>query len=306
MAGALDLKILRMLVAIDRHGSLIRAAESLGITQSALSHHIKETERRTAVALFHRVNRRLHFTAIGEELLGAAKTITGEVDRVESDLALFREGYGPVVRIGSGAYGCETWLPRFIADLAGDRGQFDIEIPSGVPAPLVNAVIDGALDVAICGGDVVDRRVRVLPLFDDELVALLPAGHHLAKRSHLEPADFGKETYLSYSTVPEKGFEDDRFFKPAKAMPRRWIKAGDVAMIVEMVRAGLGVSILCRWAVARRVEGGGILAKRLTPAGLPMRWQAVIRANELKDSPSARLAVRLSEWWVGRAPSPTR
>src|SRR5205823_1239525 len=116
MAATLDIKILRMLVAIDRHGTLTRAAGSLGITQSALSHHIRETERRTAVELFHRVGKRLHLTAIGEELLQAARTILGEVDRIESDLALFREGFGPVVRVGTGAYACQAWLPCFIAD----------------------------------------------------------------------------------------------------------------------------------------------------------------------------------------------
>ena len=102
MPAGLDIKVLRMLVAIDRHGSLTRAAQSLGITQSALSHHIKETERRAAVDIFHRVGKRLHLTAIGEELLQAAKSIVGEVDRIEGDLALFREGLGPVVRLGSG------------------------------------------------------------------------------------------------------------------------------------------------------------------------------------------------------------
>jgi LysR family transcriptional regulator for metE and metH len=98
--------------------------------------------------------------------------------------------------------------------------------------------------------------------------------------------------------VPEKGFEDDRFFRPAKTLPRRWVKAGDVAMIVEMVRAGLGVSILSRWAACERIGRGGIEIKRLTRAGLPTRWQAVIRANELKDSPNAKLGQRLSAWWA--------
>ena len=298
MAVSLDLKVLRMLVAIHRHGSVTRAAAALGITQSALSHHIRETERRTAVALFHRVNRRLHFTAMGEEILGAARTIIAEVDRVESDLELFRKGYGPVVRIGSGAYGCEGWLPRFIADLAADQGQFDIEVLGGPSFPLVNAVIDGVVDLGICGGDVEDRRVRTFPLFEDELVGILPSGHPLAGRAYLEPGDFRDEIFLTYSTVPEKGFEDDRFFRPAKTLPRRWVKAGDVAMIVEMVRAGLGVSILSRWAVCERIGRGGIEIKRLTRAGLPTRWQAVIRANELKDSPNAKLGQRLSAWWA--------
>ena len=91
MPAGLDIKTLRMLVAIDRDGSLTRAAQSLGVTQSALSHHLKETERRTAVELFHRVNKRLHLTAIGEELLqvldrqaaGGAGPVDAEQDVVD-------------------------------------------------------------------------------------------------------------------------------------------------------------------------------------------------------------------------------
>jgi len=303
LPAGLDIKVMRMLVAIDRHGSLTRAAHALGITQSALSHHIKETERRIAVDIFHRVGKRLHLTAIGEELLQAAKSITGEVDRIEGDLALFREGFGPVVRLGSGAYSCGRWLPRFMAELLRQGGRFDLEIlDNSLSYPLIKAVIDGKVDIAICGGEIDDRRLRRHHLFDDELVGVLPADHALARRHHLDAADFALETYLSYSTIPEKGFEDERFFRPARAMPRRWRRAGDVAMILEMVRQGLGVSILSRWAVAPAMSAGGLAMKKLTPQGLPTSWQAVTRANEAKESGASQVAGRLAQWWTAQPP----
>lgn len=302
MAAGLDIKVLRMLVAIDRHGSLTRAAQALGITQSALSHHIKETERRTAVEIFHRIGKRLHLTAIGEELLQAAKAIVGEVDRIEGDLALFREGFGPVVRLGTGAYSCQAWLPRFVAALGDQGARFDIEIlDNSLAFPLIKAVVDGKVDIAICGGEIDDRRVRRHHLFDDELVGVLPASHPLATRRHLEAADFAGETYLSYSTIPEKGFEDERFFRPARAMPKRWRRAGDVAMILEMVRQGLGVSILSRWAVETALKRSGLVAKRLTTKGLPTTWQAIVRANEMKDSGAVQVASRMASWWASAA-----
>jgi LysR family transcriptional regulator, regulator for metE and metH len=301
MAG-LDIKLLRMLVAIDRQGSLTRAGQSLGMTQSALSHHIKEAERRTAVAIFHRVGKRMRFSAIGEELLEGAKTILAEVDRIEADLTLFREGYGPVVLLGSGAYGCEDWLPSFIGDLGRGGSRFAIEIlETGLSFPLVNSVIDGQVDIAICGGEIADRRVRSFHLFEDQLVALLPANHPLASRPFLEAADFADEVQLSYSTISEKGFEDDRFFRPARVMPKRWLRAGDVAMIVEMVRHALGVAILSRWAVEWRLAGGGLVLKQLGPHGLPTAWHAVIRAGEPPSSPAGQTAAGLAQWWAKRA-----
>jgi LysR family transcriptional regulator for metE and metH len=185
-----------------------------------------------------------------------------------------------------------------MADL-GHRGErFDIEImDNSLAYPLIKAVIDGKVDIAISGGEIDDRRVRRHHLFDDELVGVLPVSHALATRRHLEAADFARETYLSYSTIPEKGFEDERFFRPARAMPKRWRRAGDVAMILEMVRQGLGVSILSRWAVAPSLAAGGLVMKRLTAKGLPTTWQAVIRGNEPKESGSSQIATHLAEWW---------
>jgi LysR family transcriptional regulator for metE and metH len=186
-----------------------------------------------------------------------------------------------------------------MVDLAHEGERFDLEIlDNSLSYPLIKAVVDGKVDIAICGGEIDDRRVRRHVLFEDELVAVLPAGHALAARKHLDAADFTSEIYLSYSTVPEKGFEDERFFRPARAMPRRWRRAGDVAMILEMVRQGLGVSILSRWAVAPAVANGGLVMKKLTAKGLPTSWQAVIRANEPKESGASQIASRLAQWWA--------
>jgi LysR family transcriptional regulator for metE and metH len=186
-----------------------------------------------------------------------------------------------------------------MADLGREGGRFDLEIlDNSLSYPLLKAVIDGKVDVAICGGDIDDRRLRRHVLFEDELVGVLPVGHPLAERRHLEATDFANEIYLSYSTVPEKGFEDERFFRPARAMPRRWRRAGDVAMILEMVRQDLGVSILSRWAVAPALPHGGLVMKKLTAKGLPTNWQSVVRANEPKDSGASQVASRLAQWWA--------
>ena len=79
--------------------------------------------------------------------------------------------------------------------------------------------------------------------------------------------------------------------------PRHALKfGGDAAMIVEMVRQGLGVSILSRWAVEPALRTPGLVVKRLTGKGLPTTWQAVTRANELKDSAAVQVAGQLAEW----------
>ena len=264
MPAGLDIKVMRMLVAIDRHGSLTRAAQALGITQSALSHHIKETERRTAVDIFHRVGKRLHLTAIGEELLQAAKSIVGEVDRIEGDLALFREGFGP----GGAAGQRRLCLPWLASPLHGRTRRAGRAVRHRDPGQQPRLSPDQGRHRRQGRYRDLRRRDRRPPRAPPPSVrrrarwACCRPVIALARRGHLEAADFAAETYLSYSTIPEKGFEDERFFRPARAMPKRWRRAGDVAMILEMVRQGLGVSILSRWAVEPALERPGLVAKK--------------------------------------------
>jgi LysR family transcriptional regulator, regulator for metE and metH len=85
-------------------------------------------------------------------------------------------------------------------------------------------------------------------------------------------------------------------------MPKRWLRAGDVAMILAMVRRGLGVSILSRWAVAPHIAAGGLVMKPLGRDGISTDWQAVIRAGEPKESPADQAATLLAEWWRRRRP----
>ena len=99
MPPHLDLRHLRMLVALDRHGTVTGAAAALGLTQPALSHQIQEAERRAGVPLFRRVKKRLVFTWQGQELLTSARLVVAEMERAEADLARYSNTVNAVVRL---------------------------------------------------------------------------------------------------------------------------------------------------------------------------------------------------------------
>ena len=112
---------LRMLQAMARTGSVTRAAAMLGLTQSALSHQIREAERRLGLDLFVQRDKRMQMTPVAQTLSEEAGRILAQLERLEQHIA--REGgvMRHIVRIGCGAYSGYHWLPRFLQRLPAAR-----------------------------------------------------------------------------------------------------------------------------------------------------------------------------------------
>ncbi len=269
----LEVRHLRALVAIDEAGSVADAADLLGVSASALTHRIREAERRLGFALYSRVKGRLRPTPASDVLRQSAERLLTDLDRAEAVARAYLGGAGHVVRLGIGFYTAYHWLPRFLKRMR---------------------VIEPGLDVEIVAGEPAQAGIRGERLFSDELVAIMAPGHRLAARPFVEADDFVGEDYLSYSRTIMPGHEHDRLFRPADVHPRRYITVELPEAIVELVSAGFGVSILAGWTVAPHVRWGNIASSRLTQTGLDIDWYAAFRETGGADSPGHRLAHALA------------
>jgi LysR family transcriptional regulator for metE and metH len=300
-APHLDIRHLRMLVAIDRHRSVTAAARALGLTQPALSHQVREAERRAGLPLFRRVNRRLVLTWQGQELLQSARLIVGELERAEADLERYRGGVKALVRLGTRAYCGFRWVPAFLDDLAETAPEIEVEFHTDTLSVPLSALEDGTIDLALAPGKPRRREIETVHLFDDELVALMAADHPLAERSFLTAADFDGKPYITYSTVFEPGMEHDLLFRPGRALPSSELRAGPPDALLALVAAGKGTSIVSRWVFASELERWGIVARPLTETGLTISWFVCHRRSASAETPSAFVATRLAAWCDGRS-----
>ena len=296
MALSLEIRHFRLLVALEAQTSLTKAAASLGLTQPAASHQLREIERRIGTSVVQRVKGKFRFTPIGERLLGTAKVIEKALDQAESDVLNYRKGVSHVIRVGSHAYGCYQWLPAFMRFFQDQEAGVDTEIVGSLTSLSHQAVASGEIDVALTAGKVEREKLIHFPLFEDELVGILPPDHPLAEREYLLAEDFLNEPFVSYGIQPERGFENDLLFSPANLVPTKIIKAGVTEAVVELVRSGFGLGILSQWAVRGHLKNGTLIARRLTPDGLFVTWQALIRKDEDKGSIPHHFAQSLQQW----------
>ncbi|MEP6885928.1 MAG: LysR family transcriptional regulator, partial [Gammaproteobacteria bacterium] len=124
----LEIRHFRMLQAMAQTASVTRAASLLGLTQSALSHQIREAERRWGSPLFTRSGKRLQMTKAAKVLSEEAGLILAQIERAEADIGKVGTDVQHIVRIGCGAYSCYRWLPQFLRGFQANAADIDIEV----------------------------------------------------------------------------------------------------------------------------------------------------------------------------------
>jgi LysR family transcriptional regulator for metE and metH len=273
----LEIRDFRLVVAITELGTLTRAGQQLNLTQSALSHQLADLERRLGAALFERSGRRMIPNRLGARLASHGKELLqrlGDVERDVFDAAARREA---VLRIATECYTCYHWLPPVLQEFRQLHPAVDVEVvPSATARPLA-ALIAGKIDLSIVSTVTRDRRISFAPLFEDELLLIVAPDHRLAGLRFVDPAELRHERVLTYSR-PDESTVYRRVLAPAGVSPRQITPIQLTEAMIELVKSGMGVGVLARWAVQRELDSGALVASSLGPEGVRRRWRVATRA----------------------------
>ena len=294
---ALDIRHLEMISVLLDTPRVTEAAEKLGVTPSALSHRLREVERRLEAPLFLRVHKRLRPTPAADYLAQVARRLLADMTRAEDDVRKMASGLRHVVRLAVESYSAYHWLPSFLTHLRKLEPDVGIEVVAAAARNPLASLHERSVDLIIVSGEVNRTGIDLQPLFDDELCFIMPCGHRLAGRDYIEGGDIVGEDFITYTRIPEPDREYARLFRPSNSYPN-WIETVEVPeAIVEMVAAGLGISVLAGWAVEAAINSGRIVSAHVGRKGLRVPWYAATRAGESdEDKRNLQVAGYLAEW----------
>lgn len=303
----LEVRDLDLVVAIVEEGGITHAGKRLHLSQSALSHQLREMEARLGARLFWRRNRRMLLTPAGERLLAGARPLLDRLRALENEVAGTAKEPSELVRLSTECYTTYQWLPRVLRTFSRAHPDVEVRIVTEATRQPLPALLDGKLDVALVSSVAPNRKLRVHRLFRDEVVVLMSAEHPLASRPFLTAEDFRGEHLLTYAIPPEEMELFTRILRPAGVSPARTSRVELTEAILEMVRAGLGISVLARWALPQELlRSGAVRAVPLTSRGVFRQWHAVTLAS--RRAPPAlgsfvrTLAHELNSLGAGPAP----
>jgi LysR family transcriptional regulator for metE and metH len=271
----LEVRHFSLVSEIAATGSVTRAAERLHLTQSALSHQLRDIESRLGLQLFLRLGKRMVLTPPGERVLGAARRVLDEIGRTEDDLRLMSQHGKGVLRLCTQCNTGYHWLPPLLQSFHRKYPGVDVQIMVNATERPLEALLEGQIDLAIVTSEVDDKRVLTAGLFEDELVAVVAPSHPFAPRAFIEADDFADEHLIVYRAERADSFIFSRVLGPAGVEPARVSQVPLTEAILELVKAGLGISVMARWAIEPAIKTGAVRAIRITRRGVRRAWTAV-------------------------------
>lgn len=296
----LTMKHLRYFEAIARHQHFGRAAEACGISQPALSLQIKELEAQLGAPLFERNARQIRLSSLGESLVDRVRNILGSVDELDD---LVRASHSPLVgrlRIGVIPTIAPYLMPRLIKALDAGHPGLDIRPRETVTQKLIRDLSEARLDFAIVALPISEPSLHEETLFDEEFVLVRP----LADAN--KPVPDAKRLREMRLLLLEEGhcFRDQAlsYCNPSTLAARDLMEGSSLATLVQMVGAGIGVTLIPEMAIATEARSAEVSVARL-PSPRPKRTVGMVWR---KASPLASQYADVAALLRGLSPEPGR
>ena len=273
----LEIRHLHLMAAIAETGTVTAAATRLHLTQSALSHQLRDAEARLGTRLFDRAGRRMLLTPAGEHLLRAARSILRSLDQAEEEIQGAASGRRGPLRLTTQCHTVYHWLPARLKIFQRSYPDVDVQVVAGATDQPVPWLLEGKIDLAIAHRPGRDARLAHRPLWSDELVVVMHPRRSLARRPYIDARDFADQHLFVYARPLESNLVFREVLIPAGVMPLRVSHIQLTEALIEMVKADLGITVMQRFSVAPQIERGELVARPLTAGGRLRRWSAVWR-----------------------------
>ena len=284
----------KIILSVVEMGSLTRAAEKCGVTQSAVSHALHALESEAGFPLIIRNRSGVRLTPEGEKLLPAIRRIVQALDSYHAQTQSLRSSEGGCIRIGAFTSVAVHWLPRIIKEYQAQHPAVDFRMLGGDYHDIAQGFASGSIDVGFVTREMNIPAVETLPLTEDRLLAVLPKDHPLAGQQRIAAAQLASEPFIS---LMENSNQDARgVLEAAGVQVEVKYTAKDDYAILAMVEAGLGVSIMPELLLEG--HSGGIATVEIEGAQKRTIGLAVSAAGA--GNPCVEGFARFVQQWVGR------
>lgn len=265
------------------------AAHRLGISQSAVSHAIKALEQELGVELFRRHQSLVELSDIGAQLLGRARAMLGLANTLQQEAADARGMKRGTLRIGSfGPTASIRILPTLLRQFRQAYPGIEVHVDEGPDRQVIQWLDERRIDVGFVVLD--QERFDTVALFEDQLVALLPADHPLAANAALPLQALCDDPFI----LTEAGSSElvMRLFSEARLRPKVRYRCAQLLSTLEAVSRGDGLSIVAQASLPERVDPR-YAARPLSPA-VPRRIGLAV-LDRRQSSPATLAFIALAQ-----------
>jgi LysR family transcriptional regulator for metE and metH len=279
----LEIKHLKTVRALRDGGSLVEAAKQLHLTQSALSHQLKDVEERLGLSLFVRKTKPTRFTRAGEHILELADKVIPQLEQTSRDIKKLAGGQAGRLHMAIECHSCFDWLMPAINSFRDQWPEVEIDLMASFHFEPLPALARGDLDLVVTADPVPMSGIHYQPLFRYQALLAIANQDDLVNKKYIEAEDLSNQTLIHYPVERKRLDIFTQFLDPNGIEPSNTRQADLTLMIVQLVASGRGVACLPNWALQPYLNAGLISSRPLGKKGIWPTLYAAIR-EEQKDS----------------------
>lgn len=246
----MNIRDLSYIAAVARHGHFGRAAQACHVSQPALSSQIKKLESELGVILFERDNKSVRLTDVGAKIVSLAEETLGVVSRIRMTASSARDPYSGQLRLGFIPTIAPYLVPHFVRHCRETLPNLQVQFEENITERLNQSLEKGDLDVAILATPPEDSRFEAISLYDEPFWVVFPEGHDLRLLRGIRVDDLPQDELLLLSEghcFRDQALDACRIDEKAEI---RTIRATSLETLINMVSAGLGVTLIPAMALS--------------------------------------------------------
>lgn len=282
----IKLQHLQTIQTLAKQGSVIKAANALFTTQSALSHQIKQLEQQLNLTLFIRKSSPIQFTQAGKLLLKTANEVLPRINIAETNLKGLEQGQQGRLWIGVECHTCFEWLLPILREYQQEWPNVDLDIVNSLASinkqselMALKNLKQQKLELVITSDPTKDNDLVFKNLFSYELVLIVSKAHFLSNKNWIEPADLAEETLIHYPVSKEKLDIYKNFLTPANYQPKQVRLSELTVMMLQLVEGQKGVCVLPKWLFKSLPEFDTLTTIKIGKTGLWSTLYATIHKD---------------------------
>ncbi|MEA5425512.1 LysR family transcriptional regulator [Arcicella lustrica] len=276
----MEIRHLRLIKAIVEEGSITKAIDKLHLTQSALSHQLKEAEYQLGTKIFLRINKKLILTKAGEKLYATANEILDKLSDTEKEIKQLIFGEVGEIRISTECYSSYHWLPSVLKQFHLLYPNIELKIVMEATHYPLQKLQENILDIAIISDPIKDENIKYVELFQDEMMMVVSENHPWAGKKFVVAEDFINEHLLIHSLPLETVTVYQFLLEPAKVSPKKITPLPLTEASIEMVKADMGIMAMAKWALQPYLKNNSIKAIKIGKNGLKRKHYIAYMSNK--------------------------
>jgi LysR family transcriptional regulator for metE and metH len=295
----MEIRFLRLIKTISEEGSIANSSEKLFLTQSALSHQLRELEAQLGFKVFQRTRNKWKLTEEGVEIYKIACEVIGSIENGFNTIRQIRSGSTGKIKVSTECYSFYQSLPYFIQKMGALYPKIEVDLILEATHQPISKILSKEIDIAIVTSQPKDEELESIEIYEDEIFAILHKENSLSNLDYLNTNDFSDIHLIIHSYPLDTVSVYEQFLKPDKITPAKISAIPLTEVALEMVQANMGITCMPKWALKSIKLSDELSFKKIGENGFKRTHYLVVRKSDMSKKYISDFLLNFKEHFQG-------